>query len=57
MVIPNWANEILISKGLGFERIEVKEVVWEYFEIQFGEFDCEQKMIEMYFISVVDALY
>ncbi len=33
--IPEWANDILVAKGIGFERIEVKDVIWSYFTSQF----------------------
>lgn len=55
-LIPNWATEVMIAKGVGFERAEVKDVIWSYFESQFSEFDCGQNQLEMYFAHMVDTL-
>ncbi len=55
-LIPDWANEVMIAKGIGFEREEVKSVIWGYFESQFSEFDCDQTQLETYFAHMVDQL-
>ncbi len=54
--IPDWANEVMIAKGIGFERTEVKTAIWSYFESQFAEFDCEHSLLETYFGHMVDTL-
>ncbi|WP_258380117.1 hypothetical protein [Vibrio nigripulchritudo] len=38
-VMPNWANDIFMAKGLGFESIYLTQFVWEYFVSQFGHMD------------------
>ncbi|MGR5558380.1 hypothetical protein ACQKQC_19080 [Vibrio fortis] len=43
-VLPEWANEILIAKGIGFERAEVKSIVWTYYVEQlWSEQDSQSK--------------
>lgn len=34
-MIPEWANNVLINKGLGFESVEFKTFVYGYFAEQF----------------------
>lgn len=55
-MVPSWANEIMIAKGIGFESEDVKDVIWTYFESQFSEFECGQNQLEMYFAHMVGKL-
>lgn len=55
-LIPDWAHEVFVAKGIGFEHNEVKEVVWEYFVCQFGEFECDQVTLKVYLAAVVGEL-
>jgi len=52
--VPDWADNILINKGLGFEIKGLKYLLWDYFNIQFSEMDCEQEMLINYFSCYVD---
>ncbi|CCO46659.1 hypothetical protein VIBNISOn1_1840042 [Vibrio nigripulchritudo SOn1] len=56
-VIPEWANDIFVAKGLGFESINLRQFVWEYFVSQFEHMDIEEDAVKLeYFSHVVDTL-
>lgn len=55
-MIPSWANDVMIAKGIGFETAEVKEAIWGYFELQFSECDWEESLLEKYFGCMIDKL-
>ncbi len=55
MNIPAWAQDIFVSKGLGFERIEVRYIVWDYFVLQFSQIECSESEYQLYFAAMVNT--
>ncbi|CAH0542981.1 hypothetical protein [Vibrio marisflavi] len=53
-VIPQWANEILFSKGLGVDAKEVQQLVWDYFVEQFECMDVGVTELSLYFGHLID---
>lgn len=39
--MPDWANDMLICKGLGFEVQGLSECLWQEFYAQFGSIECK----------------
>lgn len=44
-IVPEWANDVLVAKGLGFEVAGLKGLLRGYFEQQFSVMDVEQNLM------------
>ncbi len=54
-MIPDWANTVLVNKGLGFESVEFKEFVFGFFDEQFQDMDLTTKELHAYFVVFLDS--
>lgn len=53
-IVPEWANDVLVAKGLGFEVAGLKGLLWDYFEQQFSVMGVEQNLMVAYFECFID---
>jgi len=47
--IPQWASDVFIENRLGFESLEVRQLLWGYFTGQFRGLDYDDKLLKTYF--------
>ncbi|BEI26414.1 hypothetical protein H8F18_14605 [Vibrio fluvialis] len=51
--MPDWANDMLICKGLGFEVQGLSECLWREFCAQFGLIECKLSVRKDYFAHYI----